>query len=327
MNFLVLGAGSWGLAIAKLLVDNGHKVTLWHYRTINKNLSSFDTLDSTFNLNNLIGKIKIVQTIEDESNVENIICTIPSSFILDHIKTFNFTNKNFINCSKGFSHIGNGLMSQALLRSTNVCESNLCVLSGPNHAEEVVMKMPTASVLASTNKRLATKLQASISNDYFRIYTSSDVIGVEVGACLKNVIAIASGICFGLDMGDNTVAALLSRSLEEIKRIGLFYGADPSTFNGLSGLGDLVVTAFSKHSRNRMVGIQIAKGKTLDEIKLSGLHAEGISATKIAYNISQVNDIVMPITEQVYCILYKAKDPRTGILELMRRDLVSESAL
>ena len=324
MNFAVLGAGSWGVAISNLLADNGHNVILWHYRNIDEDLINCNDISTPKIKDRLNSNISITSALGDINKIENFICAIPSSYIFDYIKNLDLSDKNFINCSKGFSPLDNGLLSKSILKETSLSPNKICILSGPNHAEEVELRVPTATVLASKNHSLAKSFQSAISNDYFRIYTSTDTIGVEVGGCVKNIIAIASGICIGLGMGDNTVAALLSRSLEEIKRLGEFFGGNQATFNGLSGIGDLVVTSFSRHSRNRKVGIQIAKGNTLSDIISSNLSAEGISATQIVHTISKENDIDMPISNEVYNILFNSKDPQSGISKLMKRELVSE---
>jgi glycerol-3-phosphate dehydrogenase (NAD(P)+) len=198
-------------------------------------------------------------------------------------------------------------------------------LSGPSHAEEVAAKIPTTVVVAGFREEIAKLVQQTFMNPYFRVYTNSDVIGVELGGSLKNVIAIAAGICDGMGLGDNSRGALIARGLAEMIRLGEKMGAKRETFAGLSGLGDLVTTCVSKYSRNRYVGEQIGKGETLDNVlKGMAMVAEGVKTTKSAYQLSLRYEAEMPITEQVYQVLFEDKQPRQAITELMTRDPKSE---
>jgi len=201
----------------------------------------------------------------------------------------------------------------------------IVTLSGPSHAEEVSRKIPTTVVVAGFQEKIAKKIQRTFMNPYFRVYTNSDIIGVELGGSLKNVIAIASGICDGMGLGDNSRGALITRGLAEIIRLGEKLGAKRETFAGLSGLGDLVTTCISKYSRNRFVGEQIGKGKTLDQVlKEMTMVAEGVKTTKSAYQLSMKHKVEMPITEQIYTVLFEDKQPQLAIAELMTRDPKSE---
>ena len=216
-------------------------------------------------------------------------------------------------------------MSEVVSQVLDVSLDNIIILSGPTHAEEVARKYPCAIVSASCNPEYAKKIQEIFSNENFRVYTTDDVVGVEIGGASKNIIAIAAGICHGLGFGDNTIAALVTRGLEEIIRLGISMGAERATFSGLSGIGDLVVTAYSKHSRNRQVGVRIGKGEKLKDIIASmDMIAEGVETSRSIYELSQTNNIEMPICDQVYKVLFTGTSPRDAILELMGRELVNE---
>jgi glycerol-3-phosphate dehydrogenase (NAD(P)+) len=230
-------------------------------------------------------------------------------------------------------NLAKGIENDTLCRMSEVLKEELpsnlhdkiVTLSGPSHAEEVSRKIPTTVVVAGFQEGIAKKIQQTFMNPYFRVYTNSDIIGVELGGSLKNVIAIASGICDGMGLGDNSRGALITRGLAEITRLGEKLGAKRETFAGLSGLGDLVTTCISKYSRNRFVGEQIGKGKTLDQIlKEMTMVAEGIKTTKSAYHLSIRYKVEMPITEQVYRVLFEDKQPQQAIAELMTRDPKSE---
>ena len=311
MNVGILGAGSWGSALSFIISDNNHKITLWHYKKEfpqNKTNLSF-----TSNLNDLY-------------NQDILLIALPSHSIKKILKNFQINNKTIVvNCSKGFDVKTQKTLSSMVINELNINPNQFVALSGPSHAEEVLNKIPTAIVAASVSIKNAQIIQKEFSNNYFRIYTTTDLIGVEIGGACKNIISIAAGICIGLKYGDNTIAALISRGLQEIIRFGSKYNANKNTFYGLSGLGDLTVTAFSKHSRNREFGIKIGEGLTLEdaqkEVKMT---IEGISATKIIYNLSKKDKINMPIVNQVYSILFDNKNPKIAINELMKRKLVFE---
>ena len=325
MEFAVLGAGSWGIALSNLISGNNLRVSLWHY-----NPETLNSLRISHNIGHpdsqprLSSKVNIVFDKSEILSSKYIFCAIPSKYLVHHLTDCSLDDNIFVNCSKGFCFKSNRLMSDVIHDMTGLNINNICVLSGPNHAEEVNKRYATASVLASTNLTLATKLQGLISNEFFRLYTSGDINGVQVGGCVKNIIAIAAGVCVGLGMGDNTISALVSRSLEEIKRLGEHFNSNRSTFNGLSGLGDLMATCFSKHSRNRQLGLKIASGESLSNIMNSGFYAEGAIAVKVIRSISKSKGIDMPICNQMYEILHNAKDPQYGIDQLMGRTLTHE---
>jgi len=311
MNIGILGAGSWGTALASVLLDNQHKVTLWHYR-------------KTFPQN--ANQLLFTSSLDDLSDKDVILIALPSYSIKNILNSFKINSKTLIvNCSKGFDLETEKTLSSMIIKELNIKSDQLVVLSGPSHAEEVSNKIPTAVVAASSSIENAQIIQKEFSNNYFRIYTTDDLTGVEIGAACKNIISIAAGICIGLNYGDNTIAALISRGLQEIIRFAQKYNANEDTFYGLSGLGDLTVTAFSKFSRNREFGINIGKGLSFENAKKEvKMTVEGISATKIIYKLSKKDKINMPIVNQVYSILFDNKNPKIAINELMKRKLIVE---
>jgi len=323
----VLGAGSWGIAISILIKQNGHDVTLWEffeedYRTIQKLREHPDKLPGI--------KIPEAITVTNDakqavSDVDSLVLAIPSQFLRKTIKPivpFLPTELGFvINLAKGIENNTLIRMSEVLLQELpERFHDKIATLSGPSHAEEVSRNIPTTVVVASDNIAIADKAQAVFSNNTMRVYTSTDLIGVELGGSLKNVVAIAAGIIYGLGLGDNTIGALITRGLAEMVRLGQKMGADPLTFSGLSGIGDLITTCTSRHSRNRYVGEQLGKGRKLNEILGSmKMIAEGVQTTQSAYQLARKFDVEMPITTEVYKILFEEKDVKTALYELMTR--------
>jgi len=324
MNIGIIGAGGWGTALTLPLADNGHKVHLWtHENEVVNEINSKHT-NSTY-LNNITVPKSIIISSEPSilDSCEYIILAIPTQFIRNVLRRYKFRNlsdKFIINVAKGIEIHSLLRVSEVIIETINSSSDKYTILSGPSHAEEVAKRMPTTVVAASENSAFAKEVQNILSTSNFRVYTSGDVIGCEIGGALKNVIAIAAGIIDGLKLGDNTKSALITRGLAEITRLGIAMGANPQTFSGLSGLGDLIVTCSSLHSRNRFVGEQIGKGRTLDNIRSEmKMVAEGISTTESAYFLSKKHDVEMPITEQVYSILMENKPPLKAIQDLMTR--------
>ncbi len=326
-KIIVLGAGGWGTALANLLSDN-HIVSLWSYEKsvcdeINYNHTNTVFLPSVELNPNIVAH-------SDLSEIENneiILNTIPTQFIRENLKNYKelLNNKLIVNGSKGIEKDTLSRISQIFIDDYGVPPENFVALSGPSHAEEVSRKLPTAVVAASLEISTAKLIQKDFSTPEFRIYTSEDVIGTEIGGALKNVIAIAAGIIDGLKLGDNTKAALITRGIAELLRLGVACGAMPWTFSGLSGLGDLFVTCNSKHSRNRLVGELIGRGQKLSEIIASmKMVAEGVVTTESALNLGKEHKVEMPITEQVYKILFKDLDPLDAIKELLTRESKKE---
>ncbi|HOD17886.1 MAG TPA: NAD(P)H-dependent glycerol-3-phosphate dehydrogenase [Candidatus Cloacimonadota bacterium] len=334
-NFIVLGGGAWGLALAKLLCENGHGVCVWEYNPVyveilrsehsNPNLLKDVILPSEIAFSNDLAEIL-------SSDFEYLIFAVPSQFLRNIARSASPLLQKHANI-KAIINVAKGIEEHSLKRMSEVLAEELppemfpktVCLSGPSHAEEVAKRIPTAVVIAGKDEKLLQSLQPLFSNEYFRTYRSSDLIGVEIGGAVKNVIAIAAGIIDGLEFGDNTKGALLTRGLAEIRRLGTALGAKEETFLGLSGVGDLFTTAVSKHSRNRYVGYEIGKGKTLPDI-LSALPsvAEGVASTRSVLELSRKVKVEMPITQEVYSVLFNGKSPRQAIIELMTRSLKSE---
>lgn len=323
----VLGAGSWGTALALVLESNGHNVTLWEFRP-----DAAELLNQTRDAKEFLPGIKIPASIQVNSDFEPacsdkniLIVAVPSHVVRSvggRLNKLAFDDPPvLVNVTKGIENDTLMRMSEVLAQTINWSnKDNIVTLSGPSHAEEVSRQIPTAIVSAGANLNTAELIQQVFMNEYFRVYTNPDIIGVELGGALKNIIAIAAGICDGAGFGDNTKAALQPRGLVEIVRLGTAMGAKPVTFAGLSGMGDLIVTCMSRHSRNRFVGEQIGKGRKLDDIlKEMVMVAEGVKTTRSAYQLSKKYNVEMPITAQVFQILFEGKDARDALKELMLR--------
>lgn len=329
----VLGAGSWGTALALLLYSNGHAVTLWEFRE--EAAQKLDRIRENIEFlpgHSIPKGIHITNDLEDAiSEKDLLVLAVPSHVVRDVADQINNLSGEqdpiIVNVAKGIENDTLLRMSQVLKeRLPKIPEAKLAILSGPSHAEEVSRQIPTAIVAASTSMKTAENIQITFMNNYFRVYRSRDVIGVELGGALKNIIAIAAGICDGAGFGDNTKAALQPRGLVEMARLGEKMGANKMTFAGLSGMGDLIVTCMSRHSRNRYVGEQVGKGRKLEEVlDEMVMVAEGVRTTQSAYQLSKKYGVEMPITEQVYYILFENKSPREAMYELMLRDPKSES--
>ncbi len=320
----VLGDGGWGTTLAILLYQNGFNVTLWGV------FSGYVSYMRKKRLNvKFLPGIKIPKGIEltHDLNValeekELIVFAVPSQYMREttrKIKGFDFSpNTVFLSVTKGIE-VGTLKRMSEVIRD-ELGHVRLAVLSGPTIAQEVARGMPTVAVIASADKKIRKELQGIFMTEKFRIYTNNDVIGVELGGSLKNIIAIACGVSDGLGFGANTKAALLARGLLEISRLGRAMGARASTFSGITGLGDLVTTCISSYSRNRFVGVQIGKGKSLRQIQAHmQMVAEGVPTAKSTYALSLEYKVDMPITREVYNILYKKKPPLKAFKDLMNR--------
>jgi len=331
MKISVLGAGGWGTTLAILLHYNGHNVTLWEY----KKSYTKELIKKRVNSDYLPGvkipkEIIITHDIEESTDDKNlIVLAVPSQFLRGVVKDINYRKIEdavLVSVSKGIEK--NTLMTMSQLIKDifpHISENQIGVISGPSHAEEVSQRVPTAVVAASADIETSKTIQAAFMTSYFRIYASTDILGVELGGAFKNIIAIGAGIIDGAGFGDNTKAAIMTRGVAEISRLGLAMGARPETFAGLSGMGDLIVTCMSRHSRNRYVGEQIGKGKTLKEIlKSMEQVAEGVETTRSAKQLASKNEIETPITNEVYKILYEDKDPVKATTDLMTRDMKTE---
>ena len=263
------------------------------------------------------------------SNSNLVVLAVPSHSVRELMNNSckYFTDETIIvNLSKGLENNSLKTMSEVILEVSGVGQKRIVSLYGPSHAEEVLKGFPTTLVAASIDKKTSVLVQDIFSSDVLRVYSNNDLKGVELGGSLKNVIAIATGICDGIGFGDNTKAALLTRGLAEITRLGKLMGAKESTFSGLSGIGDLIATCLSDHSRNRHVGEEIGKGKSLSTILESmDMVAEGVKTTQSVHDLSKKYNLDMPISEGVYKILFENKNPKSIVSELMNRDLVNES--
>lgn len=327
MNVTILGAGSWGSALSLVLSNNNlSNIQLYNYDNYYSTNNSYKYLDNI----NIPKNVKIINSLDKICNTDFIFIALPTEHINETLSLLSYeiiSNKNtiWVNCSKGFDLKNKNIFSKTLTKELNIKKDNFVVLSGPSHAEEVSQKIPTAVVASSVSKTNSSLVQNLLSNNYFRVYTNTDVVGVEIGGACKNIISIAAGICIGLGYGDNTISALISRGLQEIIRLGVTLKANTNTFYGLSGLGDLSVTAFGKYSRNRQFGIKLGEGVSFKQANIDiNMVIEGVNATKIVTEISKKYKINMPIVDQVYSILFNNKNPKLAINELMDRKLKDE---
>ena len=327
----VIGAGAWGTALSILLSDKGHDVTLWMYE---KDLAE-ETARTRDNRVYLPG-FTLPESIQVTSSLETAVRdkAIILSVVPSH--TVRVVSKQFTPFLSGDGVIvsaSKGIEIETLMPLSEVFKDilpeqfheRLCILSGPSFAKEVAQKMPTAVALASHNPVIAKKVQAIFSNPYFRIYTNPDVIGVELAGSLKNVVAIAAGVLEGMGYGYNTMAALLTRGLAEMARLGIAMGGNLHTFSGLAGMGDLVLTCTGGLSRNRTLGVRIGKGEKLNDI-MSGMKtvAEGVKTARAARYLARKYNVDMPIVDEVYQLLYEEKDPKQAVKDLMNRELKDE---
>ncbi len=324
----VIGSGSWGTALAVMLAKNGHEVVIWSRRQ--------DAVDELLNdrkneryLPGVVIPENIQATTDREKAVaeaEIIILAVPSRAVAETVRDFSPYFKTWqilVNVAKGLEPGTLLRLSDVIHREAPQCE--VCVLSGPSHAEEVARGIPTTCLITCENEAAAKVVQEEFANPRFRLYTNTDMIGVEMGAALKNVMALAAGMSDGLGFGDNTKAAIMTRGMAEMKRLGLAMGGKPETFAGLSGIGDLIVTCTSMHSRNRRAGILLGQGKslqeTLDEVKMV---VEGVNTVQAACALAERYHVSMPITQTIYQVLFEGKNVEDAVLELMTRDHKSE---
>ncbi len=330
----VLGAGSWGSVLANLLVDNGHDVELWSRDQDQVDRLNKDHVNPAY-MKDFTYSSKLHATTDMRAAVKGadvILIVIPTKGIRQVAHKLNAVLADLDQRSL-IVHATKGLEQNTYKRPSEMIKEeinpkyrrDIVVLSGPSHAESVAIKDMTAVTAACANLADAEKVQKLFSNSYFRVYTNDDVIGAEFGAALKNIIAIGAGALQGLGYHDNARAALITRGLAEIRRLGVAFGANPMTFIGLSGVGDLVVTATSKNSRNWRAGYQLGQGQKLDDvINNMGMVIEGVYTTKAAYELSKKRQVRMPITDALYRVLYEGEDIKTAISQLMSRDLTSE---
>jgi glycerol-3-phosphate dehydrogenase (NAD(P)+) len=328
MNVTVIGTGGWGTALAVLLQGNGHKVTLW-----GRLKEEVEPIIAAGENKAFLPGVKIpkeiVLTLDTKSalrEAELAVLAVPSHGmrpICQQLCESVPTGLPLVSVAKGIENETGARMSEVIAQVLPA--ARVIVLSGPSHAEEVGRGIPTAVVVAAKDQALAATAQKAFMNERFRIYTHDDIIGVELGGALKNVIAIAAGACDGIGFGDNTKAALCTRGLAEMTRLGVALGARRETFFGLSGVGDLIVTAFSRHSRNRGFGERLGKGETPEQIVASTqMVAEGVKTAKSAWQLAQRHGVDVPITSQVNAIIYEGKGPKQAVRDLMTREAKPE---
>lgn len=327
MRIAVLGAGSWGTTLAILLANNSHDVSLWSSQeTYTEDIRS--TRENPSFLPGIIIPESVLATSDIHDAVAGrdlIVGAVPSQYlrgVMTHLQGMDFRRVTVVNVAKGIEN-GTLMTMSEMLRDVvpDLPSENIATLSGPSHAEEVSKGIPTTVVAASVHLETAQRVQATFMTPRFRVYASTDLRGVEIGGSLKNVIAIAAGIIDGAHLGDNTKAAVMTRGIAEIARVGVAMGAHVRTFSGLSGIGDLMVTCMSRHSRNRHVGVEIGKGRKLPEILSEMVMiAEGVATTQSAYELSRKVGVETPIIAEVHKILFEEKDPLVACNDLMTRD-------
>jgi glycerol-3-phosphate dehydrogenase (NAD(P)+) len=325
MKVAMLGAGAWGTALTKILQEGGHAVTLWGHDAqrlaeLQRKGSNDRYLPGIELSRNLTVEPELAKAVAD---VETIVAAVPSKAfreVTSHLKSFQGT---VVSVTKGIEH-ATGLTMCGILAETAPC-AETGALSGPSLALEVARGIPTAIVAASKNAATAASVQKLFHRPTFRVYTSTDLLGVELGGALKNVIAVGAGVCDGLGFGDNSKAALVTRAIAEMRRLGLVCNAQAETFTGLSGLGDLTVTCFSKLSRNRGFGERLGRGEKLPQV-LAGMTsvAEGYPTARSAYELARKHDATTPVIDEVYRMLYEGKDVRQGVRDLMSRESKAE---
>ena len=325
----ILGAGSWGTALAILLHDNGHDVTVWSIHE-----KEVEMLNTTRRHESKLPGVEIPEGIlfttdmkETMSDKDVCVLAVPSPFIRSTCQKM----KAYVRAGQIIVNVAKGIEESTLYTLTDIIEEEMpyadaCVLSGPSHAEEVSRRLPTTCVVSARTRKTAEYLQSVFVSPVFRVYISPDMLGIELGGALKNVIALAAGTADGLGYGDNTKAALITRGIAEIARLGIKMGGKPETFYGLTGIGDLIVTCASVHSRNRKAGYLMGKGYTMqeamDEVQMV---VEGVYSAKAALSLAQKYQVEMPIVEQVNKVLFENKNAEEAVKELMIRDKKMES--
>lgn len=325
-NIAIIGSGSWGVALAIHLAKMGHNIKIWSFAQDETDLINNERkckfLPNAVIPNNVRCSLDFKEVIEGS---EIVLVVTPSKFTRTTVSQFKqyMTNQQVILCSKGFEQGSLKTLTEVL--EDELPNNMIGALSGPSHAEEVSLAIPTAIVIASKYEEVLKNIQSSFMSETMRIYTSHDVKGVELGGALKNIIAFCAGIAAGLNLGDNSFAALATRGLVEITRLGTKMGAEKDTFYGLTGLGDLIVTCLSEHSRNRKAGYLIGQGKTIEEAKQEvGMTIESIDNIEVAYELAKKYNVEMPIVEAVYDVLYNGLEPKKAVTMLMTREAKSE---
>lgn len=327
----VFGTGSFGTALANVLAENGHSVLMW-----GKNENTVDEINQSHQNKRYLKDVTLNETIKATSQLEQAVnfsdiflIALPTKAIRNVVTEID----QHIKTKKTFIHVAKGIENETFKRVSEMIEDSVSknhkngvgVLSGPSHAEEVVIKQPTTVAASSKDEHISKLIQDLFMNDYLRVYTNNDLIGVELGGALKNIIAVASGIVAGMGYGDNAKAALMTRGLAEISRLGEKLGADPMTFLGLGGIGDLIVTCTSTYSRNYTLGYKLGKGKTTEEaLNEMNMVVEGIYTTNSVYHLAKSQNVDMPITNALYKVLFEDKPVKDSVKDLMGRDKKAE---
>ena len=327
----VFGTGSFGTALANVLAENGHSVLMW-----GKNENTVDEINQSHQNKRYLKDVTLNETIKATSQLEQAVnfsdiflIALPTKAIRNVVTEID----QHIKTKKTFIHVAKGIENETFKRVSEMIEDSVSKnhkngvgeLSGPSHAEEVVIKQPTTVAASSKDEHISKLIQDLFMNDYLRVYTNNDLIGVELGGALKNIIAVASGIVAGMGYGDNAKAALMTRGLAEISRLGEKLGADPMTFLGLGGIGDLIVTCTSTHSRNYTLGYKLGKGKTTEEaLNEMNMVVEGIYTTNSVYHLAKSQNVDMPITNALYKVLFEDKPVKDSVKDLMGRDKKAE---
>lgn len=327
----VFGTGSFGTALANVLAENGHLVLMW-----GENENTVDEINQSHQNKRYLKDVTLNETIKATSQLEQAVnfsdiflIALPTKAIRNVVTEID----QHIKTKKTFIHVAKGIENETFKRVSEMIEDSVSknhkngvgVLSGPSHAEEVVIKQPTTVAASSKDEHISKLIQDLFMNDYLRVYTNNDLIGVELGGALKNIIAVASGIVAGMGYGDNAKAALMTRGLAEISRLGEKLGADPMTFLGLGGIGDLIVTCTSTHSRNYTLGYKLGKGKTTEEaLNEMNMVVEGIYTTNSVYHLAKSQNVDMPITNALYKVLFEDKPVKDSVKDLMGRDKKAE---
>lgn len=337
MKVGIVGAGSWGTALACVLNKNGHDVTLWGYDKKDVIYMQQELENKKYLPNISLDKnIKITNNEEDLANSKIVVFAVPSVVVRENAKRFSkvLNNNSSDSCDdsdkKIIVNVAKGIEEKTLLTLTEVIEEeipncNIAVLSGPSHAEEVGKCLPTVCVASAHTIEVAQVIQEVFMNEDFRIYTNMDMVGVEIAGALKNLIALATGASDGCGFGDNIKAAIMTRGLAEISRLGLAMGAEQETFAGLTGVGDLIVTCTSKHSRNRQAGLLLGQGKSLEEtLEEIQMVVEGVNTAKAAKQLAEKYGVDMPITSEINEVLFNNKNIKDTVVSLMTRDKTQE---
>ncbi len=329
MKIAVIGSGSWGCAASILLAGKGYSVYLWSWQQeetdrLNRDRENKDVLPGKHFPDNIICTHNMAECVLDSDLIVTVVPSPATRSTAHQLSEYVKPGQIVVNLSKGLEE--STLLTLSQVYKQEIPQAKIAVMSGPSHAEEVSIGLPTTNVAAADDLKTAEYIQNIFMTDRFRVYTGTDVIGTELGGALKNVIAVCAGVSDGMGYGDNTRAALMTRGIAEIKRLGIAMGAKPETFAGLSGIGDLIVTCTSMHSRNHRAGILLGKGytlkQTLDEVHMV---VEGVNTAKAAYELGKKYNVSMPIINEAYKLLFEGKDSKSAVNDLMTRDKTSEN--